>query len=69
MANKTKHKDDHKDNKYASGTNLPSPGPLKRDPDELDKILDNAIKDSMAVSDPIATVMPEVRKKTGATKR
>lgn len=41
---------------------LPPAGPLKRNPNELDKILDQAIEDSMAVSDPIATVMPEVKK-------
>lgn len=41
---------------------LPSAGPLKRDPKELEKILDQALKDSMSTSDPIATVMPEVKR-------
>lgn len=41
---------------------LPSAGPLKRNPKELEKILDQALKDSMSTSDPIATVMPEVKK-------
>lgn len=42
---------------------LPSAGPLKRDPKELEKILDQALKDSMSTSDPISTAMPEVKKK------
>jgi hypothetical protein len=47
---------------------LPSAGPLKRNPKELDKILDQALKDSMSTSDPIATVMPEVKKDSEKTK-
>lgn len=41
---------------------LPSAGPLKRNPKELEKILDQALKDSMSTSDPISTVMPEVKR-------
>lgn len=41
---------------------LPSAGPLKRNPRELEKILDQALKDSMSTSDPISTVMPEVKR-------
>ncbi len=41
---------------------LPSAGPLKRNPKELEKILDQALKDSMSTSDAISTVMPEVKK-------
>lgn len=41
---------------------LPSAGPLKRDPKELEKILDQALKDSMSTSDAVSTVMPEVKK-------
>jgi len=40
---------------------LPLPGPLKRDPEQLDKLLNTALEDSMAASDPPSTVMPEVR--------
>lgn len=41
---------------------LPSAGPLKRNPKELDKILDQALKDSMSTSDAVSTVMPEVKR-------
>lgn len=41
---------------------LPSAGPLKRDPKGLEKMLDQALKDSMPASDPASTVMPEVKK-------
>ena len=37
------------------------PGPQKRDPEQLDKILDRALEDSMIASDPPSTVQPEVR--------
>ena len=40
---------------------LPLPGPRKQDPHELDKMLDTALEDSMAASDPPSTVQPEVR--------
>jgi hypothetical protein len=40
---------------------LPPPGPKKQDPEELDKMLDVAIEDSMIASDPPSTVQPEVR--------
>ena len=41
---------------------LPSPGPRKQDPEELDKMLDIALEDSMMASDPPSTVQPEVRR-------
>jgi hypothetical protein len=41
---------------------LPPPGPQKQDPEQLDKMLDVAIEDSMAASDPPSTVQPEVRR-------
>ena len=41
---------------------LPSPGPSKRNPKKLDEIHDRAVEDSMAVSDPPSTIMPEVRR-------
>ena len=41
---------------------LPSPGPSKQNPEELDKMLDVAIEDSMAASDPPSTVQPDVRR-------
>lgn len=44
---------------------LPPAGPRKRNPGELEKILDGGLRDSMAVSDPVSTVMPEVREKSG----
>lgn len=47
---------------------LPAAGPLKRDPKELEKILDQALKDSMSTSDPVSTVMPEVKKNSEQTK-
>lgn len=40
---------------------LPPPGKLKRDPKQLDKLLDKALEDSMAASDPPSVVMPEVK--------
>jgi hypothetical protein len=39
---------------------LPLPGWRKGDPEQLDKMLDTALEDSMAASDPPSTVMPEV---------
>jgi hypothetical protein len=42
-------------------TCLPLPGANKQDPAQLDKMLDTALEDSMATSDPVSTVMPEVR--------
>ena len=44
---------------------LPPAGPRKRNPKELEKILDRGLQDSMAASDPVSTVMPEVKEKTG----
>jgi len=42
---------------------LPLPGPRKRNPEELDKILDKALEDGMAASDSLSTVMPEVKER------
>ncbi len=44
---------------------LPPAGPRKRNPKELEKMLDSGLQDSMAVSDPVSTVMPEVKEKSG----
>lgn len=41
---------------------LPAPGPKKQNPEELDRMLDTAIEDSMAASDPPSTTQPDVRK-------
>ncbi len=41
---------------------LPSAGPRKRNPQQLEKILDMALEDSMSASDAVSTVMPEVKK-------
>jgi len=38
---------------------LPLPGPRKQNPVQLDKMLDAALEDSMAASDPPSTMMPE----------
>lgn len=40
----------------------PAAGPHKRNPQELEKILDMALEDSMSASDAVSTVMPEVKK-------
>jgi hypothetical protein len=40
---------------------LPAPGPGKRDPEQLDRMLDTALEDSMAASDPPSTTQPDVR--------
>ena len=42
---------------------LPAPGPQKQNPEQLDKLLDTALEDSMAASDPPSTVQPEVRRR------
>lgn len=44
-----------------NGKNLPPPGPKKRDPAELDRMLDTALEDSMVASDPPSTTQPEVK--------
>ena len=41
---------------------LPAPSANKHDPVELDKMLDTAIEDSMAASDPPSITQPEVRR-------
>ena len=53
-------KDIHKQPKRVKP--LPSAGPQKRDPKEREKMLDEGLEDSMATSDPVSTVMPEVKK-------
>ena len=40
--------------------NVPMPGPKKRDPVERDRMLDTALEDSMAASDPPAITQPDV---------
>ena len=40
---------------------LPPPGPKKRNPQELDKMLDTALEDSMIASDPPAVTQPDVK--------
>jgi hypothetical protein len=39
---------------------LPEPGKKKKNPRDLDKLLDQGIEDSMKASDPPAVVQPEV---------
>ncbi len=41
---------------------LPEPGKKKQNPKELDKLLDTALEDSMAASDPPAVTQPDVKK-------
>ena len=40
---------------------LPAPGPGKQDPEQLDRMLDTALEDSMAASDPPSMTQPDVR--------
>jgi hypothetical protein len=40
---------------------LPPLGLMKQDPEQLDKLLDTAIEDSMGASDPPAIAQPDVR--------
>ena len=40
---------------------LPPPGPKKQNPQELDKLLDKALEDSMIASDPPAVTQPDVK--------
>ena len=47
---------------------LPSAGPRKGNSKEREEILDQGLKDSMATSDPVSTVMPEVKKYPESTK-
>lgn len=42
---------------------LPPAGPRKRDPEEREDVHDQGVEDSMAASDPVSTVMPDVKKK------
>ncbi len=42
---------------------LPAPGPKKQDPEELDRMLDSAIEDSMVASDPPSMAQPDVHKR------
>ena len=42
---------------------LPPPGWRKEDPKELDKLLDIGVRDSMAVSDPVSVVIPDVHRR------
>ena len=46
-------------------TDLPAPGPKKQNPEELDKMLDKALEDSMIASDPPAVTQPDVKKDPG----
>ena len=41
---------------------LPPPGPQKQDPEQLDRMLDTALENSMFASDPPSTVQPDVRR-------
>jgi len=48
---------------------LPPPGPKKRNPQELDKMLDEALEDSMIASDPPAVTQPDVKLRPPKAKR
>lgn len=41
-------------------TPLPQPGRKKKNPQDLDKLLDKGLEDSMAASDPVEVTQPEV---------
>jgi len=45
---------------------LPSPGWRKQDPEELDKLLNVGVRDSMAASDPVSVAMPDVHRQSGS---
>jgi hypothetical protein len=57
MKASTRHDSRKKDRR---ATHLPQPGRKKKDPRELDKLLDKGIEDSMTASDPPAVTQPEV---------
>jgi hypothetical protein len=42
---------------------LPPPGWRKQDPEELDKLLVIGLEDSMAASDPVSVVQPDVHRR------
>ena len=43
-------------------TDLPAPGKKKQNPQELDRMLDGALENSMPASDPPAVAQPDVKK-------
>lgn len=47
--------------RHQSKKTLPAAGPHKCKPQELEKVLDMALEDSMSASDAVSTVMPEVK--------
>jgi hypothetical protein len=53
---KSKHNSTHNEPAH-----LPPPGPKKQNPQELDKMLDRALEDSMVASDPPAVTQPDVK--------
>jgi hypothetical protein len=44
---------------------MPEPGRKKKNPRELEKLLDTGLEDSMAASDPPAVTQPEVHTEAG----
>ena len=44
---------------------LPQPGRKKKNPQDLDKLLDRGLEDSMAASDPVEVTQPEVHTEPG----
>ena len=44
---------------------LPQPGRKKKNPRDLDKLLDKGLEDSMAASDPVEVTQPEVHTEPG----
>jgi hypothetical protein len=44
---------------------MPEPGKKKKNPRELEKLLDEGLKESMAASDPAAVTQPEVHTEPG----
>jgi hypothetical protein len=57
MRSTTRHESRQNDKRVAR---LPQPGRKKKNPQELEKLLDKGIEDSMIASDPPAVAQPEV---------
>jgi len=57
MRSATRHEGRQKDKR---ATGLPQPGRKKKNPRDLDKLLDKGVEDSMVASDVPAVTQPEV---------
>lgn len=55
----------HEDPSRKRAKPLPEPGRKKKDPKEVDRLVDKASEDSMIASDPPAIAQPDVHKEPG----